>query len=135
MGNEQIQNGHSSLDPVESSQNGHVPEPGPGGEVGRASEAGAAHVGAGDGKRQHGGGISRLRPLFSLRSRPIGSLSEPEQHTGTVRHLAVSGVLLALILSVIMSAPLTAGQVEIREGCRRHRTYTRRRTCASNQRS
>jgi len=57
-----------------------------------------------------------LRPLLSLRSNPVNTLSAHDQHTGTPRHLVLSGVLLTLILSVIVSIPLTAGEVAIEEG-------------------
>lgn len=110
MSSEQIKNGHVPSDGnAASGQNGHV-EQSPQSAVAHGSVKQPV-----EGVRTPSGAMRLLRPLLSLRSRPV-TLLENEPHTGTVKYLVLSSILLSLILSVVMSIPMSAGQVEIAEG-------------------
>jgi putative nucleotidyltransferase with HDIG domain len=67
--------------------------------------------------RSEGAGMRLLRPLLSRRSRPVSPLlGETEPYKGTVRHLILSGLLLTIILSLVMTVSLVPGQVDIQPG-------------------
>jgi len=59
-----------------------------------------------------------LRPLLSLRSRPLSMLhGEDERHTeGTTLHLTLSAILLTALISFIMAVPILPGQIEVADG-------------------
>ncbi|HYP41383.1 MAG TPA: hypothetical protein VEX13_13570, partial [Chloroflexia bacterium] len=83
------------------------------------SSVNAPHGGRGRARaaRSEGAGLRLLRPLLSRRSRPVSPLlGETEQYKGTVRHLILSGLLLTIVLSVVMTIPLLPGQVDIKPG-------------------
>ncbi|HYO48598.1 MAG TPA: HDIG domain-containing protein [Chloroflexia bacterium] len=83
------------------------------------SGANASHSGRGRARapRSEGAGMRLLRPLLSRRSRPVSPLlGETEQYKGTVRHLILSGLLLTIILSLVMTVSLVPGQVDIQPG-------------------
>ncbi|HKP53714.1 MAG TPA: HDIG domain-containing protein [Chloroflexia bacterium] len=56
------------------------------------------------------------RPVLPFRRRPAGPLpGQTEQYRGRPHHVLISAVLLTVILSVIMVAPILPGQVDIQE--------------------